>query len=157
GFQALEDEFRPLPDRPDDVIPENRKFRYLLLRYEDAGSDFIKVNYVNRDSRFEDFNLARYFAVTGGVSPAAFGVPRTTGLVRVEAAEGWRLSESSFVLAGLFYETRLDSGLKNEILSGNATYVRKFSTTPLQTLVSRFRFDLGWSLDKDVQFFADGG
>jgi hemolysin activation/secretion protein len=156
GFQALEDEFRTLPDRPDDVIPDDRNFRYVLLRYEDVGNDFIKVNYVNRDSRFEDFNLGRSFAITGGVSPSAFGVPSTTGLIRAQGTEGWRLSQSSFVMAGLSYETRIDHGPKNEILSGYATYVRKFNTVPLQTFVSRFQFDLGWNLDRDVQFFADG-
>lgn len=157
GFRAVEDLFQPLPDRPSDVLPEDRRFRYLFVRYEDIGNDFIKVNYVNRDSRFEDFNLARSFAVTAGVSPAAFDAPRTTGLLRFDGTEGWRLSQSSFIVAGLSYETRLEGGVRNEILSGNATFVRKFDSTPLQTLVSRFQFDLGWNLDRDVQFFADGG
>jgi hypothetical protein len=156
GFQALEDKFHPLPDRPDDVLPDDREFRYLFLRYEDVSNDFIKVNFVNRDSRFEDFNLGLAFAATFGVSPAALGLDRTTELVRVEGARGWRLSGSSFLQAGLSYETRLDGGPKNEILSSRATYVRKFNTALLQTLVSRLRLDLGWNLDRDVQFFADG-
>ncbi|HKF45579.1 MAG TPA: hypothetical protein VKG01_21000 [Thermoanaerobaculia bacterium] len=157
GFQAVEDLFQTREDRPDDVIPEDRKFRYLFVRYEDVGNDFLKVNFVNRDSRFEDFNLASAFSVTFGVSPAAFGLDRTTELVRFDGSAGWRLNQSSFVLGGLSYETRLDDGPKNEILSGNATFVHKFNGSLLQTLVSHIQFDRGWNLDKDVQFFADGG
>jgi hypothetical protein len=157
GFQAVEDLFQTREDRPDDVIPDDRKFRYVFVRYDDVGNDFLKVNYVNRDSRFEDFNLSGSFAVTGGVSPAAFGLPRTTGLVRFDGTGGLRLSQSSFVTAGLTYETRLDHGVQNEILSGSVTFVRKFEAAPLQTLVSHLQVDRGWNLDKDVQFFADGG
>ncbi|HEV8118501.1 MAG TPA: hypothetical protein VGQ32_08250 [Thermoanaerobaculia bacterium] len=157
GFQAVEDHFAPRADRPDDVIPDDRNFRYLFLRYEDTGNDFLKVNYVNRDARYEDINLARSFAVTLGVSPSAFGLPSTTGLVRFDGSWGGRLSQSSFVVTGLSYETRLDGGPKNEILSGMATYVLKFNTSPLQTFVTHLEFDRGWNLDRDVQFFADGG
>ncbi len=156
GFQAVEDKFQTLPDRPGDVLPDDREFRYLYLRYEDVFNDFIKTNYVNKDSRFEDFNLGLAFAVTLGVSPAAFGLDRTTGLIRVQATRGWRTWGSSFVQAGLAYETRLDSGPKNEILSGRVNGVWKFDTNLLQTLVSRLQVDLGWNLDRDVQFFADG-
>jgi hemolysin activation/secretion protein len=38
-----------------------------------------------------------------------------------------------------------------------ATYVLKFNTSPLQTFVTHLEFDRGWNLDRDVQFFADGG
>jgi hypothetical protein len=156
GFQALEDKFQTLPDRPGDVLPDDRKFRYLYLRYDDIFNDFIKVNYVNRDSRFEDFNLGLAYSVTLGVSPAAFGLDRTTELVRLQATRGWRTWGSSFIQAGLAYETRLDSGPKNEILSARVNGVWKFDTNLLQTLVSRIQVDRGWNLDRDVQFFADG-
>ena len=63
----------------------------------------------------------------------------------------------SFVAAHLAFETRLDGGVHNAILSANLNYVRKFDTPLLQTLVSNLRYDQGWNLDRDVQFFADGG
>jgi hypothetical protein len=34
--------------------------------------------------------------------------------------------------------------------------VVKFNTALPMTLVSRVRFDAGWQLDRDIQFFADG-
>jgi hypothetical protein len=156
GFDGYEDNFKNLPDHPGDVLPDKRDFRYLLLRYEDVSNDFLKVNFINRDSRFEDFNLGSSFSAEFGVSPAAFGLERTTERIRLSAGHGWRLSQSSFLTGLLSYQTRLDSGTQNEILSGTVFYTRKFNTELLQTFVSRLQFDFGWNLDRDVQFFADG-
>ena len=156
GFDLTQDEFHHVRDRPEDVLPDNRKFRYLFLQYEDVSNDFIKVNYVNKDSRFEDFNLGQAFQVQFGVSPSVFGLDRTTELIVASADHGFRLSQSSFVQAHLAYQTRLDQGPKNVIVSATVSYVWKFNTPLLQTLVSHLQFDRGWNLDRDVQFFADG-
>lgn len=156
GFDGFKDEFQHVRDRPDDVLPDNRNFRYLFARYEDVSNDFIKINYVNRDSRFEDFNLGMSYAVEVGVSPSLFGLDRTTERIRLAASRGLRFSPSSFLQVAATYETRLDSGPQNEILSGSVAYARRFATRILQTLVSHLQFTLGWNLDRDVQFFADG-
>ena len=156
GFEAIKDDFSHAPDHPDDLLPGNRNFRYLFLRYEDVANDFLKLNYVNRDSRFEDFNLGWAFSAQLGVSPAAFGLDRTTELVRVSSGKGFRVGPGSFVQTQVSFEARLDGGPENEILSARVGYVRKFDTVLLQTLVSRLQYDQGWNLDRDVQFFADG-
>jgi outer membrane protein assembly factor BamA len=156
GFELLKDEFNHVSDRPADVLPDNRSFRYVSMKYEDVSNDFIKLNYVNRDSRFEDFNLGQAFSVIAAVSPSLFGVDRTTEFLHVQGDEGWSLSQWSFLQAHLGFETRLDRGVQNAILSGSVNFVRKFDTPLLQTLVSRLQYDQGWNLDRDVQFFADG-
>lgn len=156
GFEVLEDEFNHVPDHPNDVLPDNRKFRYVGLKYEDVSNDFIKLNYVNRDSRIEDFNLGRSFSVTAAVSPSLFGLDRTTEFLQAQGDEGWRLSPWSFLQAHLGFETRLDRGVQNAILSANVNFVRKFDTSLLQTFVSHLQYDQAWNLDRDVQFFADG-
>ncbi|HYV40925.1 MAG TPA: hypothetical protein VEO02_03945, partial [Thermoanaerobaculia bacterium] len=156
GFELLKDEFEHAPNRPADLLPDNRNFRYLFLQYEDVSNDFIKLNYVNRDSRMEDFNLGRSFAATIAVSPSALGLERTTEFVQVQGEEGWRLSQSSFLQAHVAFHTRLDDGVQNAILSATVSYVRKFNTPLLQTLVSHLQFDEGWNLDRGTQFFADG-
>lgn len=156
GFELLKDEFEHARDRPDDLLPSNRSFRSLFLRYEDVSNDFIKLNYINRDSRFEDFNLGRSFVATFAVSPAVFGLDRTTESFLVQGSEGWRISPTSFVRADLGFQTRLDGGLENGIASATVSYVRKFDTALLQTLVSHLQYDQGWNLDRDQQFFADG-
>jgi hypothetical protein len=156
GFELLKDEFEHAPNRSADLLPDNRNFRYLFLRYEDVSNDFIKLNYVNRDSRIEDFNLGRSFAATIAVSPSALGLERTTEFVQVQGDEGWRLSQSSFLQAHVAFHTRLDDGVQNAILSATVSYVRKFNTPLFQTLVSHLQFDEGWNLDRETQFFADG-
>ncbi len=156
GFDALQDSFSPLPDRPEDLLPDNRKFRYVFLQYDDVASDFVKLNYVNKDLRYEDFNLGLQVSVLAAVSPAALGPARTTERVRLSGARGWRLGSKAFLLGQLSWDSRMDGGLKNEILSGEADLVRPFETSLLQTFVARLHYDQGWHLDRDVQFFADG-
>jgi outer membrane protein assembly factor BamA len=156
GFELLKDEFNHVSDRPNDLLPDDRSFRYVSMRYEDVSNDFIKLNYVNRDSRFEDFNLGRSFSVIAAVSPSLFGLDRTTEFLQVQGDEGWSLSPWSFLQAHLEFGTRLVGGVQNAILSTSVNFVRKFDTSLLQTLVSRLQYDQGWNLDRDVQFFADG-
>ncbi len=157
SLQAVNDQFSRLPGPgPGDVLPEDRRFRYVILRYDEVRNDFLKLNYINRDVRYEDFNLGRNVTAQIGISPAVFGAPRTTWLLRLEGDEGWRVGRGSFLQARLAYETRWDGKPKNEIVSASVLYVRRFETRVLQTFVSRFEFNQGWNLDRDVQFFADG-
>lgn len=156
GFDALEDKFSALPEQPGVVLPENRNFRTVFLQYEDAGNDFLKLNYVNRDVRYEDFSMGHRLLARVGISPSLFGLDRTTWLASLEAGQGWRLGPRSFFTVELAYQTRYDGSPENEILSLGVRYVRKFDTKLLQTLVSRLVLERGWRLDGDVQFFADG-
>ena len=156
GFDELFDDFSNLPSNPSDPLPEARHFRYLFLQYDSLGNDFLKLNYVNRDLRYEDFNLGLSFSTRLGVSPRAFGLDQTTGFVSASASEGWRLGEGRFLLGQLSFQTRFGDGIENAIFSTSATFVQKFSTHLLQTFVSHLRYDQGWNLDDDVQFFADG-
>lgn len=156
GFDALEDTFALLPTSPTDVVPADRRFRFLTVGLSEVANDFLKVNFVDLDSRFEDFNLGRSISAELGVSPRFFGTPRTTERLRLSASEGWRVDPSSFVLATLGWEMRWDGSPANELLSGTVLYVRKFGDlVPLQTFVSRLLFNIGWRVDRDVQFFAD--
>lgn len=155
GFQVLQDRFSRVLPRVADVLPENRNFRYLFVQYEDVRNDFIKLNYINRDVRFEDFNLGRSLVAQFAVSPAIFGLDHTTELVRLEASEGWKLAPGSFLQARLAWETRWQGEPANALLSGSVLYVRKFDTKLLQTFISKLQIDRGWRLDRDVQFFAD--
>jgi hypothetical protein len=156
GFHLLRDRFSP--DRGDPaLVPDMRNFRYLFARFEMDQNDFLKLNYVNRDIRFEDFDLGRNLALEAGVSPAFLGVPRTTEYVRASAAQGWRLFSRAFLQAQVSYETRFEEGsTRNQILSAMAFFAYRFDTRTIQTFVSRLQVDRGWRLDRDVQFFADG-
>ncbi|HEY6147391.1 MAG TPA: hypothetical protein VIZ69_06820, partial [Thermoanaerobaculia bacterium] len=141
-FRAVEDRFFLLRDSPSPVLPEDRLFRFVTLGYQDIQNDFLKKNFVNRAERFEDFNLGRSIDVEAGVSPSAFGVPKTTGLLRLAVGEGWRLGSRTFVLGTLSYRTRYDGTFENEIFSGSGFFVHEFKTMlPRQTFVSRVTVD----------------
>jgi hypothetical protein len=156
GVEVLEDRFEALPERPSDFLPDPRTFRRVIVGYELAENDLLKLNYVNRDLRVEDFNLGWELSARFGVAPEFLGSVGNTAFVRLRAGKGAHLGQGGFVLAAMSYETRLDGGPKNEIVSASLDVVEKLRTRHLQTLVVKFRYDQGWNLDRDVQFIADG-
>jgi hypothetical protein len=156
GIHFFRDEFHNLSGRTDAVLPEERDFRYVFVGYEDFVSDYVTLQYVNQDLRFEDFNLGPRFTATVALSPRAFGAPVTSVAVRGSAERGWRLGRSSFARALVAFETRLNGGVQNAILSATGLVVVPHSTVLRQTTVAQIQFQQGWSLDRDVQFFADG-
>jgi hypothetical protein len=157
GFEYIDDRYHSTPAYPLQIVPDDHSFRYISLIYQEDRNDFLKLNYVNRDLRYEDFNLGPTFGVAFSVSPEGLGAPRTTFLIRAGAGGGIRLKEDkSFLLGRVDFETRLDSGPKNTALSATLGWVLKHDTAYPQTTVSRLQFDKGWNLDKTVQFFADG-
>jgi hypothetical protein len=81
GFRAVEDRFGLLPvvnPNGSNVLPADRRFRYLMIRYTHATNDFIKLNYVDRDSRYQDFDVGQSFSAEVAVSPVALGLSQTT-------------------------------------------------------------------------------
>ena len=156
GVEVVEDRFEALPERPGDLLPDPRTFHTVFVGYELAESDLMKLNYVNRDLRVEDFNLGWELSARFGVAPELLGSAGNTVFVRLKGGKGTRLGERGFVLASMAYETRLDGGPKNEIVSAALDVVEKLPTRHLQTVVAKLRYDQGWNLDRDVQFIADG-
>ena len=156
GYDQKFDDFRNLPSNPADPLPERRRFRYLFVQYDSIANDFLKLNYVNRDLRYEDFNLGLSLSARLGISPRALGLDETTAFVSAAVSKGWRLGEREFVIGQVSFQTRAGAGIENAIFSASANYVYKFDTQLLQTFVSHLRYDQGWKLDNDVQFFADG-
>ena len=156
GFEAQEDSFQTLPDRPMDVLPDDRKFRYVSLQYDNVSNKFLKLNYVDRDLRYEDFNLGRQLSLRLAISPSALGADQTTGRVEAAVAQGWQLGAQSFLLGKVAYSTRFGPINSNAVLSATGFLAIKFDTNPIQTFVTRLEVNRGWDLDRDVQFFADG-
>ena len=101
------------------------------------SNDLMKLNYVNRDLRVEDFNLGWGLSGRFGFAPKEFlGSAGKTAFVRLKAGRGTRLGEKGFVLASVSYETRLNGGPKNEIVSASLDVVEKLPTRHLQTVVA---------------------
>ena len=155
GFDLLDDSFDPLPSRPDDLIPESRHFRVLEAGYESTGFRFLKLDYVDRDLRQQDFNLGRQTSVRFGISPRLSSERPAEIVVRASEAAGHAFSDNAFLLSRIDASSRvLDD--RNTIVSAETRFVKRFRTRYPQTFVSRVRVDGGWQLDRDVQFLADG-
>ncbi|HET9793810.1 MAG TPA: hypothetical protein VFS34_05050 [Thermoanaerobaculia bacterium] len=156
GIDFLEDSFSPIPEQPQ-AVPAPRKFRYLFATFEHVENAFETLNYVNRDSRYEDFNLGSRIFARAAFSPAAFGAPANSAAGALEWSGGVLFSDDAFAQADVFVESRFDGGPQDTILSTFAGYVRRFRLTRIpQTFVARVQFDRGWRLDPEIQFEASG-
>jgi hypothetical protein len=143
--------------RSSSQLPDDRHFRYLTVGYETITSDFVKMDYVNHDLRFEDFNLGLQFAVRLGLSPPGLEASERSSQLRLTASQGWRQGSAGFLLSRFSFAARnQDRGMLNQIGTAGLLYVRRLSEIGRQTLVGRIDYSRGWRLDRDVQFLADG-
>jgi hypothetical protein len=152
GVRLIDDDYAGV----NGTAPSSRAFRYLFLRYDTALNRFMKLNFVNKDLRYEDFDLGRQLSFEAAISPQFLGAPRTTGFLRVAAANGRPLSEDGFILAGATVHSRLDGGLQNAIAGFSGTYVHRDLGDHPRAFVARLNVNRGWRTDHNVQFFADG-
>ena len=150
GVELLDDSFSRLPDRLHDVLPDPRHFRFIDAGYESTGFQLVKLDYVDRDLREQDFNLGRFTSLHAALSPSS-------STWRLSAAEGMghAFNDHSFAIGQLSAVTRAPHD-RNTILSFDGRSVTRFLTSYPQAFVSRVRLDFGWQLDRDVQFLADG-
>jgi hypothetical protein len=156
GFHSVEDSFSFMHRDVAQLLPANREFRYLFVRYEDIANDFVKLNFVNKDVRYEDFNLGRQYSIEAGVSPHALGADRTTSYARIAAGDGKWLGDG-FVMPAVALSSRMDGGLKNTIATTSVLFVRRGGNASYPTaFFSRVAFNSGWRMDAEQQFFADG-
>jgi hypothetical protein len=152
GLRFVDDDYGTL----SGDSPSSRAFRYVFVRYDTAVNRFMKLNFVNRDLRFEDFDLGRQLSVEAAVSPKFFGAPANTGFFRLGGANGRPLNDSGFVLAAAHVSSRLDGGIRNAIASASASYVNRQIGDHPRAFVARAVLNRGWRTDANVQFFADG-
>ncbi|HEV7515337.1 MAG TPA: hypothetical protein VGR07_03465, partial [Thermoanaerobaculia bacterium] len=80
GLDLLDDSFRRLRGETFGPLPAARRFRTFFLGYIEGVNDFVKLDYVDRDSRVEDFQLGRQLDFRIGLSPRTLGSARPTTL-----------------------------------------------------------------------------
>src|SRR3954469_8506953 len=114
GLRFVDDSFFLMRSGVAQNLPADRQFRYLFLRYESAVNDFVKLNFVNKDVRYEDFNLGQQYSIEAGVSPRSFGADRTTSYFRAAVGDGKSLGDG-FILPAASLSSRIDGGPRNTI------------------------------------------
>jgi hypothetical protein len=156
GVRFVDDSFFLMKSDVAQRLPADREFRYLFVRYDSTGNDFVKLNFVNKDIRYEDFNLGRQYSIEAGVSPRSLGADRTTSCFRVAAADGKWLGDG-FVMPAVSLASRLDGGMQNAIATSTLLYVRRGGKASYPTaFLGRVSVSSGWRMDAERQFFADG-
>jgi hypothetical protein len=154
GIDLSDDAFAPLPDRRNDRVPTSRHFRFLEGGYERTGLHFVKLNYVDRDLRDQDFNLGTFTSLRAAVSPPFHGRPLTLRF-RAAAGAGYAFSQRAFVIGQISATTRAPRD-RNTIISLDGRSIFRIESRFPQAFVTRARVDAGWQLDRDTQFLADG-
>ena len=155
GLRLTRDRFDRLTADDPFQPPVNRDYRYLFTRFEHSENDFVKLNFVNKDIRFEDFNLGRQFSAEAALSPRLAGAPVNSAYTRLTFADGAG-SETSFLLHNISLESRFDGGAQNAIASGVLYAVRRIGEEHPSTFVGRIVLNNAWRQDRENQFFADG-
>jgi hypothetical protein len=156
GFRAVDDSFFLTHSTVQQVLPSDRQFRYLFVRYESMANDFVKLNFVNKDIRYEDFNLGRQYSIEAAVSPRVLGAERTSSCLLLAAADGKWLGDG-FVMPVATLSSRFDGGLQNSIATSSLLFVRRGGRASYPTtFLSRVSLSSGWRIDAEHQFFADG-
>lgn len=149
-------EFAPLPDGGTNALPEDREYRYLVAEYEYAQNRYRKLNFVERDARFEDYRIGNQLRFRAGVSPAFLGVEETTGVLGVSVSRGFVLPRDAMLLGAVSWESRLGAENRNEILGLDLRFIRRGGSEHPRALVGRVSLRRGNDLDEEKQFFADG-
>jgi len=141
GIRFLNDDF-------SDVVAD-RRFRYVFVRWDKVENEFVKLNYVSKDIRYEDFNLGEQTSVETAVA-------RRAAYTRVATSSGHAFNEQSFMMPSIAFESRFSGGPRNSIASGNLFFVRRYGFEHPQATVGRVNVNYGWRVDRELQFFADG-
>jgi hypothetical protein len=134
GCNHVDARYQATASYPLQIVPDDHSFRYISLIYVEEHNDFLKLNYVNRDLRYEDFNLGLTFGAAFAVSPQGLGAPRTTFRVRTGWVEASGWEGKSFVLGRIDFETR---PTRERRASPPPSWVRKYETATPQTTVVR--------------------
>ena len=163
GVRFQDDDFGPLtaPRRQrtesiERAFPVTREFRSLFVRLESSENDYVTWNYVNKDVRYEDFNLGRQSSFEAALSTPLLGADRTVPEVRLRSSNGVRWSEHGFLIPAITLSSRFDRGLSNAVVASSLQFVRRTDAARPRVLVGRAILSSGWRLDPEQQFFADG-
>jgi hypothetical protein len=151
GVSYLRDRFMPETGTP----PDDREYTWIYLRAEFLESRYVTVNYVNRDSRYEDFEQGPRLSAVLGISPRGLGPEETTGWAEAAASGGVRIGEEAMLLGRVSASSRLGTPAANTLVVGELRAFRRFPGRFPQVLVGRFQGLHGWDLDRDAQYFAD--
>jgi hypothetical protein len=151
GIDLLDDSFRPIKG----TEPVHRHFRYLEMGMDRTRFNFITLDHVDFGMRKQDFNLGAHAAFFFAGTPPLSG-QGVSWRFRSDASYGRNIGQHAFLITRATGTTRIRSENRNAIFSDDTRFIFKLPTARPQTFVAHMRLDIGWDLDRDVQFLLDG-
>ncbi len=144
------------------LVADNRRFSGPWLGFESIEQDFVSMNYIDRFSRVEDYNLGQTYATKVFFAPEALGSREDALLLHTGYSIGSRISSGTFVRGELAVTSRLvDSGFEDSLFH---LETKAYSVLgPLfwkdfylgkHTLAFNFFVDYGNELDKDRELIV---
>ncbi|HSF16599.1 MAG TPA: hypothetical protein VLK65_13715 [Vicinamibacteria bacterium] len=135
----------------DDVEADRRQFGVLQLGVTTVQHAFVKMTYVNRFEKAEDFNLGNEAGAFFGVSTELLGgEPGTSYFFYLSEKAGLSLGQESFLTGLLSWRGRhRNGGTENSIARARFDLVRKWSQRVVMLMKGDFLY--GTRLDPEVQ------
>lgn len=179
GYQYQEDTFEEasLKDYQDlDLDPlrlshdpallaDNRRFTGPVLGYERIDPDFISMNYIDRFSRVQDYNLGNQYQFSTFLAPKLLGSIDDAAILSGNHSSGYRINANSFLRGEVGGSSRLNQDLspENSLLRAELKYYNVLGPLFISdlflgrhTLASSFFTDYGNDLDRDRELLIGG-
>ncbi len=153
---SLEAPLGAVPNRPD-LAPRRREQLETLFRYTWQRIDFRRVQFYNRATRVEDFDLGTAVELGGGLA-APVGDFNSGGFIKTVVRRGFDLGEGSFFVTSGSFEIAQSSGdWFDAVTQFTGAYYKRLA--PLRTLVFQSEIDVGSELEGPKRFLlgADTG
>lgn len=150
GADFLDDSFRAI----QGAAPSMRHFRYLEIGADRTRFNVVSLDHVDYGMRRQDFNLGAHASLFAAVSPPTSG-QGVVWRLRSDDSYGYAFGSDSFLLTHVTATTRIGATNRNAIVSDDTRFVVTLPAEHPQAFVARGRVDIGWDLDRDLQFFAD--
>jgi hypothetical protein len=153
GLDLIDDSFRAI----QRVAPNRRRFRFLEIGVDRTRFNFITLDHVDFGVRKQDFNIGAHASVFVAGSPRR-SRPGVLWRFRGDGSYGRTIGANTFLLTRATATIRLHGSdvKRNGIVSDDTRLIIKLPTVHPQTFVAHARVDIGWNLDRDMQFLADG-
>lgn len=149
------------------LLAKDRRYTGPTLGYEALKPRFIKMAYIDRFDREEDYDIGDNFGAFLTLAPEAFSSTDDALLLNLNRSAGKKFSSSSFIRGEFGFSSRfIDDHMENSLFRAESRYYNVLGSLSIKelflgrhTLAAGYTLDYGRGLDGDREFLlgADKG
>jgi hypothetical protein len=150
-----------------NLLAENRKYIGPTFGYESLEPRFVRMAYIDRFDRPDDYDLGDNFSVFGTAAMESFGSLRDALIFNLTRTGGKQFNKDSFIRGEYGFSGRYNNdGLENGLFRAQSNYYNVLGDFYIKdvflgyhTLAFGYSLDYGHNLDGDREFLlgADAG